>query len=225
MMRHIVFEHSRQAPILSWYSLLTLGSPLQPVKLKAIDIPKGGSANDRRCLGPVYFVPFLPTQHAYPVRLISRSIFSLQEHRQTAEAKILETTAQLEQLQISQRQLEARNFLLEKVVHLNKQTAEACEPLLPPHEVSQSVSHIRCLLIALQLPSRSRVRASSQGQKCDSTESLPRLQGVATWETTLCRVGNPLPLTVWGKDSQLLDAEHASQLNLPEFRRLWKVRI
>ena len=225
MMSHIVLEHNCQATILSWYSLLTLGSPLQPVKLKAIDKPKGVSANDRRCLGSVYFVPFLPTQHAYPVRLTSRSIVSLQEHRQTAEAKILETTAQLEQLQISQRQLEARNFLLEKVVYLNKQTAEACEPLLPPQEVSQSISRIRCLLIALQLPSRSRFRASSPGQKCGNTESLPCLQGVTTRETTLCGVGNPLPLTVWGKDSQLLDAEHASQLKLPEFGRLWKVRI
>ena len=61
-----------------------------------------------------------------------------QERSHTAEAKLLETTAQLEELQVRQRQLEARNLLLEKVARLNKQTVlrEAHEPVPLPWEVS-----------------------------------------------------------------------------------------
>ncbi|DBA70363.1 hypothetical protein WJX79_000172 [Trebouxia sp. C0005] len=58
------------------------------------------------------------------------------ERSHTAEAKLLETTAQLEELQVRQRQLEARNLLLEKVARLNKQTVlrEAHEPVPLPWE-------------------------------------------------------------------------------------------
>ncbi len=61
-----------------------------------------------------------------------------QERSHTAEAKLLETTAQLEELQVRQRHLEARNLLLEKVARLNKQTVlrEAHEPVPLPWEVS-----------------------------------------------------------------------------------------
>jgi len=54
-----------------------------------------------------------------------------QEWSHTTEAKLLETAAQLEELQVKQRQLEARNFLLEKVARLDKQTVlnEAHEPV------------------------------------------------------------------------------------------------
>lgn len=62
---------------------------------------------------------------------------SVQERSHTAEAKLLETTAQLEQLQLRQKQLEARNVLLEKISRLNKQTVlrEAHEPVPLPWEV------------------------------------------------------------------------------------------
>ncbi|KAL0055380.1 hypothetical protein WJX82_011516 [Trebouxia sp. C0006] len=58
------------------------------------------------------------------------------ERSHTAEAKLLETTAQLEELQVRQRHLEARNLLLEKVARLNKQTVlrEAHEPVPLPWE-------------------------------------------------------------------------------------------
>ncbi|DBA97104.1 TPA: hypothetical protein ACH3X1_014875 [Trebouxia sp. C0004] len=58
------------------------------------------------------------------------------ERSHTAEAKLLETTAQLEELQVRQRQLEVRNLLLEKVARLNKQTVlrEAHEPVQLPWE-------------------------------------------------------------------------------------------
>ena len=61
----------------------------------------------------------------------------MQERSHTAEAKLQATTTQLEELQVKQRQLEARNLLLEKVARLNKQTVlrEAHEPVPLPWEV------------------------------------------------------------------------------------------
>lgn len=46
---------------------------------------------------------------------------SAQERSQTVEMQLSETTKQLHELRVRQRQLEARNALLEKVAKLNKQ--------------------------------------------------------------------------------------------------------
>ena len=48
-------------------------------------------------------------------------MWSLQERSQSIEAQLAETTSQLHELRLRQRQLEARNSLLEKVAVLNKQ--------------------------------------------------------------------------------------------------------
>ncbi|DBB00359.1 TPA: hypothetical protein ACH3X1_013711 [Trebouxia sp. C0004] len=58
------------------------------------------------------------------------------ERSHTAAAKLLTTTAQLEELQVKQRQLEVRKLLLEKVARLNKQTVlrVAHEHVSPPSE-------------------------------------------------------------------------------------------
>ncbi len=57
----------------------------------------------------------------------------MQERAQNIETQLSETTKQLHELRIRQRQLEARNALLEKVAKLNQQPAhhEAHEPLSP----------------------------------------------------------------------------------------------
>lgn len=57
----------------------------------------------------------------------------MQERAQNIETQLSETTKQLHELRIRQRQLEARNALLEKVAKLNQQPShhEAHEPLSP----------------------------------------------------------------------------------------------
>lgn len=45
----------------------------------------------------------------------------MQERTQTTEAQLAETTLQLHNLRLKQRELEARNNLLEKIATLNKQ--------------------------------------------------------------------------------------------------------
>ena len=80
-----------------------------------------------------------------------------QERSHTAEAKLQETTTQLEELQVKQRQLEARNLLLEKVARLNKQTVlrEAHEPVPLPWEVHSTAQ----LLSLAVLPDQSHCTA------------------------------------------------------------------
>ena len=93
-----------------------------------------------------------------------------QERSHTAEAKLLETTAQLEELQVRQRHLEARNLLLEKVARLNKQTVlrEAHEPVPLPWEVSPLIrlttvsSHYAVLLAFTVQPVQVHPLAPSQ---------------------------------------------------------------
>ena len=51
----------------------------------------------------------------------SLSLGYVQERSQSIEAQLAETTSQLHELRLRQRQLEARNSLLEKVAALNKQ--------------------------------------------------------------------------------------------------------
>ena len=45
----------------------------------------------------------------------------IQERTHTTEAQLAETTSQLHSLKLKQRELEARNCLLEKIAALNKQ--------------------------------------------------------------------------------------------------------
>ena len=45
------------------------------------------------------------------------------------------------------------------------------------------------------------------------------------WQTKLAEGGKTLVLTVWTDKTQLLTVEQASQLTLPEFGKLWKVRF
>lgn len=52
---------------------------------------------------------------------ISTYAAMLQERTQTTEAQLAETTSQLHNLRLRQRELEARNSLLEKIAALNKQ--------------------------------------------------------------------------------------------------------
>lgn len=56
----------------------------------------------------------------------------MQERAQNIEAQLSETTKQLHDLRVRQKQLEARNLLLEKVAKLNQQPSqEASEPAQP----------------------------------------------------------------------------------------------
>ena len=59
----------------------------------------------------------------------SIQVLSYQVKSQTLENEFAETKAQLEELKDRQKQLEARNVLLEKVMKLNKQ---------PQHELSST---------------------------------------------------------------------------------------
>lgn len=56
------------------------------------------------------------------------SLAFAQERSHTIEAQLSETTKQLHELRIRQRQLEARNALLEKVAQLNKQPSGEAPP-------------------------------------------------------------------------------------------------
>ena len=49
-------------------------------------------------------------------------------------------------------------------------------------------------------------------------------QGDAMWQTKLSEGGKTLVLTIWSDKTQLLTVEQASQLTLPDFSKLWKVR-
>ena len=66
-------------------------------------------------------------QHS--IHRASHEHVSVQERSQTVEAQLAETTKQLHDLRVRQKQLEARNALLEKVAKLNQQTS--CEPKEP----------------------------------------------------------------------------------------------
>ncbi len=65
-------------------------------------------------------------------------LWLLQERTETVEAQLAETTAQLHELKLRQRQLEARNNLLEKVAALNKQ--QSMEDRLLSSDVAESSS-------------------------------------------------------------------------------------
>lgn len=76
---------------------------------------------------------------------------------QTIEAQLADTTAQLNELKVKQKQLEARNALLEKVATMNRQssTGSSSSPSLPaddrnPWQVRLSHAHeLRfCTLLA-----------------------------------------------------------------------------
>ena len=151
-----------------------------------------------------------------------------QERSRTAEAKLLETTAQLEELQVKQRQLEARNLLLEKVARRNKQTGlrEAHEPVPLPWEVGQ-VASLQALVfysaaysISDVLPMPAQLLTQAIMHLKDDDVYLD----CGTGQAKLSAGGKRLVLTVWSDKTQLLTVEQASQLTLPEFGRLWKVR-
>ena len=84
--------------------------------------------------------PLYPSGLTHVVACLVQHSAALQERSNTAEAKLLETTAQLDELQARQRHLKARNMLLEKVARLNKQSIlrEAHEPVPLPWEVQLS---------------------------------------------------------------------------------------
>ena len=156
-----------------------------------------------------------------------------QERSHTAEAKLLETTAQLEELQVRQRQLEARNLLLEKVARLNKQTVlrEAHEPVPLPWEVSPLIRLTTsfCQFAMLLPPALQclRMHPVAQAKPCPEDDICLACdpQGDAMWQAKLSEGGKTLVLTVWSDKTQLLTVEQASQLTLPEFGRLWKVHL
>ena len=49
-------------------------------------------------------------------------------------------------------------------------------------------------------------------------------QGDTMWQTKLSEGGKTLVLTIWSDKTQLLTVEQASQLTVPDFSKLWKVR-
>ena len=59
----------------------------------------------------------------------------LQERSELIEAQLAETTSQLHELKLRQKQLEARNQLLEKVAVMNKQNIEFSGDLQHEHWV------------------------------------------------------------------------------------------
>ena len=52
----------------------------------------------------------------------------VQERAETVEAQLAEVTNEVQELRVRQKQLEARNHLLEKVAVLNKQTDQSSNP-------------------------------------------------------------------------------------------------
>lgn len=83
----------------------------------------------------------------YSPTFMHSNLASAQERSHTIEAQLSETTKQLHELRIRQRQLEARNALLEKVAKLNKQpSGEAPPEGLPSPTVPFSIQ-VFCKLL------------------------------------------------------------------------------
>ena len=73
------------------------------------------------------------------------AVASCRERSHDAEVRLLETSAKLQEVQLKQKELEARNLLLEKVARLSKQSVARNPNPKQPRDLPWEVGPLTCL--------------------------------------------------------------------------------